>query len=119
MKKIAILTEHRARNHGSCLQAYSLQQTLTGLGYDTEIIDYRPQAIEDTFGVFIKSLLRECGKNPVRIAAFFANTLLFSPLRITRELKFYRFRRNRFNLTEQHFAHIDKKTEIRCIRVRQ
>ncbi len=109
MKKTAILTEHRARNHGSCLQAYALQQTLSELGYAPEIVDYRPKAIEDTFGVFIKSLLRDCGKNPVRIAIFFANTILFAPLRIRREIKFYRYRRDKFCLSKKHYPHIDSK----------
>ena len=108
MKKVAILTEHRARNHGSCLQAYALQQALIKLGYDPEIIDYRPQAIEDTFGVFIKSLLRDCGKNPIKIAMFFANALIFSPLRICREFKFYRYRKNKFRLSAKHYSKIDE-----------
>lgn len=110
MKTTAILTEHRARNHGSCLQAYALQQALLRLGYSPEIVDYRPQAIEDTFGVFIKSLLRDCGKNPKKIAMFFANTLIFAPLRICREWKFYRYRRNRFRLSARHYARIDEQT---------
>ncbi|MBE6778101.1 MAG: polysaccharide pyruvyl transferase family protein [Ruminococcaceae bacterium] len=103
MKTTAILTEHRARNHGSCLQAYALQESLRDLGYACEIIDYRPRAVEDTFGVFIKSLHRECGRNPKRLAMFYANTLLFSPLRIRREWKFARYRKEMYRLSRRHF----------------
>ncbi len=106
MKTTAVLTEHRARNHDSCLQAYALQECLRDLGYESGIIDYRPRAVEDTFGVFIKSLHRECGRNPKRLAMFYANTLLFSPLRIRREYKFARYRRQMYRLSRQHFERL-------------
>ena len=41
--KILTLTLHYIDNCGSCLQAYALQQFLIKNGYDTELIDYRPQ----------------------------------------------------------------------------
>jgi len=41
--KILTLTLHYIDNCGSCLQAYALQQFLLKNGYDTELIDYRPQ----------------------------------------------------------------------------
>ncbi len=39
--RIKTVTFHGAHNYGAVLQAYSLQQTLIGLGYNNEIIDYR------------------------------------------------------------------------------
>lgn len=44
--KIGILTFHRAINYGAILQCYGLYKTLTLLGHDVEVIDYRPEAIE-------------------------------------------------------------------------
>lgn len=41
--KVLTLTLHYIDNCGSCLQAYALQQFLIQHGYDTELIDYRPQ----------------------------------------------------------------------------
>lgn len=41
-QKIGIITLHRTTNYGSVLQAYALQETIKGLGYETRIIDYRP-----------------------------------------------------------------------------
>ena len=40
MKRIGILTMHRVQNYGSALQAYALQEYVSRLGYDVELIDY-------------------------------------------------------------------------------
>lgn len=37
---IGIITMHRVLNHGSALQAYALQQKLSKMGYESDIIDY-------------------------------------------------------------------------------
>lgn len=44
--KIGILTFHRALNYGAVLQCYALYHTLSEMGHDVEVIDYRPEAIE-------------------------------------------------------------------------
>lgn len=44
--RIGIITFHRANNYGAALQCYALQQTLTSLGHETQIIDYRQPVIE-------------------------------------------------------------------------
>lgn len=44
--RIGILTFHRAINYGAVLQCYALYKTLKSMGYDVEVIDYRPNAIE-------------------------------------------------------------------------
>lgn len=40
MKKIGIITYHRAINYGAVLQCYALSQTLKKLGYNAFVIDY-------------------------------------------------------------------------------
>ncbi|MEE1317873.1 MAG: polysaccharide pyruvyl transferase family protein [Ruminococcus sp.] len=45
MKKIGILTFHRAVNYGAQLQAYALQRTATDLGAECELVDYICPAI--------------------------------------------------------------------------
>ena len=40
-KKIGILTWHYYPNFGSALQAYALQKSIEGLGYDVKVINYR------------------------------------------------------------------------------
>jgi hypothetical protein len=103
MKKVGILTEHRARNFGSCLQAYALQTAINQMGHEANIVDYRPQAIENSFGIFIVDLYKQAGKNPVRLLKFAINTVVFSPLRAMREWKFYKFRKAKFALSKVHF----------------
>lgn len=44
--KIGILTYHCAHNFGAILQAFALQSQLQFMGYDTKIIDYRPQYLD-------------------------------------------------------------------------
>ncbi len=64
--KIATLTFHRAYNYGGVLQAYALQQALTGLGHDVDVLDYRCPTIEATYrllqtrtpAALVKSVLR-------------------------------------------------------------
>lgn len=42
MIRIKTITCHNVYNHGASLQAYALQTYLLSLGYDVEIIDYKP-----------------------------------------------------------------------------
>ena len=46
MKKIAILTFHRALNYGANLQAFALQE-IVGTKFEAYILDYRCPAIEN------------------------------------------------------------------------
>jgi hypothetical protein len=41
--RVGILTFHDGFNYGTYLQAYSLQMTLRSLGYENELINYKPQ----------------------------------------------------------------------------
>ncbi len=47
--KTAVVTFHRAYNYGAVLQSYGLVTTLRGLGVDTEILDYHPEAFEKMY----------------------------------------------------------------------
>lgn len=47
--KIGILTFHRAHNYGAVLQCYALQELLKSLGYNVQVIDYRPNYIENAY----------------------------------------------------------------------
>lgn len=49
MKKIGILTFHRANNYGAVLQNYALQQALINLAVEVETIDYRCNDIENAY----------------------------------------------------------------------
>ena len=47
--KIGILTFHCAHNFGAVLQAFALQSQLQLMGYDVEIINYRPKYLDRGF----------------------------------------------------------------------
>ena len=53
MKKIGILTFHRAINYGAQLQAYALQQVISRLGADCELVDYICPAITKSYQPFL------------------------------------------------------------------
>lgn len=86
MKKVAIVTFHRANNYGAVLQAHALSHAINKLGAESEILDYRPRKMERFYHSFIP--------NTKNIKAFFV-LLLY---RIFRDVKtrrrFDEFRRN-------------------------
>lgn len=49
MKKVKILTFHRAHNYGAVLQTYALQKKLTEMGYNAFVCDYRNLKIENRY----------------------------------------------------------------------
>lgn len=73
MKKIGILTFHRASNYGAVLQAYALQTAFEQLGYTAEIIDYRCPAVENDHhpGYFLKNRgIRSIHRLPGKISKY-------------------------------------------------
>lgn len=49
MKKVGLLTFHRATNYGACLQAYALKNFIEDQGCSCDIIDYRCPTIENFY----------------------------------------------------------------------
>ena len=47
--KVGIITFHASHNYGSMLQAYALQQTVLNMGFDCEIINFRPKIQTEHF----------------------------------------------------------------------
>ena len=85
MKKIGILTFHRANNYGAVLQAYALKQTLLSLNSQVQIVNYLCPAIEDFYSFWrgkfsVKWLMVKIGK------------LAFLPIFIANKRKFEQFR---------------------------
>lgn len=52
MKKVGVITFHRAINYGAVLQTYALQKFLNSNGYDSEVIDYRNDYMENFYKSF-------------------------------------------------------------------
>lgn len=61
MKKIGILTYHRAVNYGAILQAYALSEFLVSEGYIVEVIDYWPYYHSEEYNIFSFSYFRRRG----------------------------------------------------------
>lgn len=87
MKKVGILTFHRAHNYGAVLQCYALQETLIKLGYDACVIDYRNNYIEKMYIPFslevfkerlashnLINILRYIKKTPQRVRLYYTYT---------------------------------------------
>ena len=46
MRSIGLITYHHTTNFGSLLQTYALYKTVTQMGYNCKVIDYRNDAVE-------------------------------------------------------------------------
>ncbi len=86
MRKIGILTFHRAENYGAVLQAYALNKKLNCGNFECEIIDYRDSNIEKPYKFFFFS-----GKNAKIIIKDFIKGIVFFLYNIIRKKKFRRF----------------------------
>jgi hypothetical protein len=57
IKKVGIITIYSVYNYGAMLQAYALSKYIESIGYDSEIIDYRPYALCRDYDFYWKDLL--------------------------------------------------------------
>lgn len=74
--RIGILTFHRAINYGAVLQCYALYKTLTDMGHDVEVIDYRPYSIEKDRTFFRKRKYKSRVPINIKIRYFFSDLSL-------------------------------------------
>ena len=52
--KIGIITFHWATNYGAVLQTFALQEVLENMGYDVDIINYKPKQYDDSIYSFFR-----------------------------------------------------------------
>ncbi|MBQ6350674.1 MAG: polysaccharide pyruvyl transferase family protein [Methanobrevibacter sp.] len=99
--KVGLLTSHASMNYGGLLQAYALQQTIISLGFDCEIINYKPH-------------VHDLRKHPIQfltqrkdfIRKGFLGITNYSALK-SRIEKFDSFRRSYFKLGSEHTVTLD------------
>lgn len=98
MKKIGIITFHKACNYGAVLQAYALQNVLQKNcnEYDVEIIDYYCPAIEDRTKMFYFIKDGSVVKNILRFLYQFVP-------KMKKIMRFKEFRKKFFKLTKQKY----------------
>lgn len=71
--KVGVLTFHRATNFGTVLQAYATVTVLKELGFEAELIDYRPDYIEKT----IRNRRLRDSKNIKTIVSILINKIIY------------------------------------------
>ncbi len=71
--KVGVLTFHRASNYGTALQAFAMIEALRALGYDAELIDYRPDYTECTL---VERKLRDA-RNIRTVASILVNRIIY------------------------------------------
>lgn len=97
--KVGILTCHAAYNYGSVLQAYALQEAVRSLGYDCEIIDYRPFWFDSYRVLYWENPFKSSLRMFVRIFVKNIYNLLCVPIRIKRKRKFERFMKRAMDMS--------------------
>lgn len=96
--KIGILTFHRAHNYGAVLQAYALQEFLINLGYNVEIIDYRPSYLIEPYKPL--SISRIINGSIKSILKKIVLSIILLPIRSKRWLVFNKFIKTYFKLSK-------------------
>lgn len=88
-KRIRILSFHNAHNFGAILQAYGLQQTIKGLGYnDVKFLKYNPEYLKKRYNPFSSFSLSIPDKSIKRIIGWILNYPFFVLSSIRRNRKF-------------------------------
>ena len=91
-KKIGILTMHKVLNYGSALQAYALQQYISSMGHNVELIDY----------IFPNGKRKSSGNLKAEITSSMAKAMVFLPLK-RKKRRFQAFYDSYFNCTNTRF----------------
>lgn len=85
--RAGILTFHRASNYGTALQAYATAAALRSLGVDAQIIDYRPEHLEQTLRV--RTLA--CARSLKEVASIVVNRMIYGNQIAEKYERFKRF----------------------------
>lgn len=104
MKKIGILTFHRAHNYGAVLQVYALQEHLIRKGFDVKIIDYAPKYVTASYEIFPKFRLPNgFFKSIAYILSYCLKAVLSFPVRYVRTKGFDKFINKKLLLTPKKY----------------
>lgn len=97
MKKIGIITYHRAYNYGSALQAYALNKYLRKRGFLVETIDFRTERQDKLYEIF------ESNKNIMCIARNMQSLIYYKKLK-THKKSFEKFWSNYIAITSNSYT---------------
>lgn len=96
MKKIGIITFHRANNFGAVLQCYALQKMLQYLGYAVEVIDYREPYTELIYNPIRWDIMKQGITRPRLMAGYLLKVF---PERYKRAKQYNAFRNKYLHCT--------------------
>lgn len=103
MKKIGIITFHRAINYGAVLQAYALCSFLNSMGFETSVLDYRNSFFEEVYHSTKLSISSQSKKYSIK---YMIRRLLERPIAKNLENKFNSFLKLYIELSQT----FDRKT---------
>ena len=98
MKRIGILTFHRAHNYGAALQCYALQEFLCELGYDFKVIDYNNRDLWKGYEWYKKEDVRFALSKPGKVLKRCVKLLIKWHQTMPRYYKFVRFQNHKLHL---------------------
>lgn len=99
--KVGIITFHAALNYGSALQAFALQEYLSGRGHDVHMIDFRSKAQERLYPAPVSfSSIYNAKRTILRL---FSDWEEFRSMSRKRKA-FRKFQMRNMNLTDRHFC---------------
>lgn len=93
--KVGILTFHNVPNYGAVLQAFALQQTIQGLDYDCEIIDYE--------NVYFERIYKPVLLKDLKYKKFFIQKVLLIPKTLSRKRKISSFVSEKLQLSNRKY----------------
>lgn len=99
--KVGITTFHRARNYGAVLQTYALQKALENLNIESDVIDYRENAIDLNY----KLLSKKSAKKFIRDIAYF-------PILNKKYKKIENFVNNNIKLSEKKPTNLEELKKL-------
>lgn len=109
--KIKTITCHDVYNYGASLQAYALQQYLSSLGHDVQIIDYKPDYMRLHYNFWYVPENSRYYRKAMKSGLFrFLLCCYFAPARFAtygRKLRFDAFTRKYLRLTKTYFSYQD------------
>ncbi len=108
-KKVGILTFHRANNYGAVLQCYALQETLTSLGYEAVVVDYRQSYVELAYNPIRWDIMRQGLTKPRLLAGYLCKVL---PERWNRAKKYDKFRKRYLRCTDKIKSAVEMPNDI-------
>jgi hypothetical protein len=100
--KIGILTFHRAENFGATLQAYALQEYISSLGYEVEIIDYRNKALEKAYDLSDFSFLLKRKNIIASLSTLFIRMITYKD-QLGRKNKYQSFREKYLRISKKKY----------------